>query len=59
MAQLGDVLYPGIVAEPPADEPLDKGMIRVKFTPPVQTEPPFNSNDAITCPADRVTVSWF
>jgi hypothetical protein len=59
MAPLGDVLYPGIVAEPQADEPLGEAMIRVEFTPPVRAEPPFNTIDAITCPVDRVVVGWF
>ena len=40
MAPLGDVLYPGIVAEPQAEEPLGEGMIRVEFTRPVKAEPP-------------------
>jgi hypothetical protein len=59
MAPLGDVLCPGIVVEPQADEPLGDGMIRVEFTPPVKAEPPFDSIDVITCPADRVTIGWF
>nr|WP_294518168.1 hypothetical protein [uncultured Rhodopila sp.] len=59
MAPLGDVLYPGIVVESPANEPLDEGMIRVEFTPPVKAEPPFGSIDAITCPVNRVTAGWF
>jgi hypothetical protein len=58
MAPLRDVLYPGIVIEPPADEPLAEGMIRVEFTPSVKAAPPFDSIDAITCPVNRVTVGW-
>lgn len=41
MAPLGDVLYPGIVAEPQAEESLGEVMIRVEFTRPVKAEPPF------------------
>jgi hypothetical protein len=58
MAPLGDVLYPGIVVEPLADHPLDEGMIRIEFTPPVKTVPPYDSIVFITCPVDRVTVGW-
>jgi hypothetical protein len=57
-APLGDVLHPGIVAEPQADEPLGEGMIRIEFIPPVKAELPFDSLNAITCPIDRVTIGW-
>jgi hypothetical protein len=59
MAPLGDVLYPGIVVEPPPYEPLGAGMVRVQFIPPVRAEPPFDTIEAVTCPVTRVTAGWF
>jgi hypothetical protein len=59
MAPPGDVLYPGVVAESQAYEPLGEGMIRIEFTPPVKAEPPLGSIEAIACPMDRVTINWF
>jgi hypothetical protein len=59
IAPLGDVLYPGTVVEPLADQPLDEGMIRIELTPRVKTVPPCDSITFIFCPLDRVTVGWF
>jgi hypothetical protein len=58
MAPLGDVLHRGIVVNPTEDQSLGKGMIRVKFTPPVPIEPS-GSIDYMTCPASNVTLGWF
>jgi hypothetical protein len=57
MAPLRDVLHRGIVVKP-AEDSFGKGMIRVKFTPPVPIEPS-GSIDYMTCPASNVTVGWF
>jgi hypothetical protein len=59
MAPLGDVLYRGIIVEPPADHPPAEGMVWIKFTPPVTAEKPYDSIDTIVYPADRVTPGWF
>jgi hypothetical protein len=54
MAPIGDVLYPGVVARPPDGHPLDKGMVCVRLTPPLQVEGPLTSIDFVTCPVGRV-----
>jgi hypothetical protein len=58
MAPVGDVLYSGVIAEPPPDHPQGEGTVCVKFAPPVKTAEPFASIDYITCPANRVTAGW-
>lgn len=58
MAPIGDVLYPGIVVQPPDRCPLDNGMVCVRLTPPLQTKGPLTSIDFVTCPVDRVTLGW-
>jgi hypothetical protein len=59
MAPLGDVLHRGIIVELQADHPGGEGMICVAFTPPVKTITPFDSIDAVTCPASSVTLGWW
>jgi hypothetical protein len=59
MAPIGYVLYPGIIAQPPDKYPLDKGMVCVRLTPPLQIEGPLTSVDFVTCPVHRVTLWWF
>jgi hypothetical protein len=60
MAPLGDVLHRGIIEEVQAEDHLPgEALVRVKLTPPVKAEKPFESIDHVICPASRVTVGWF
>jgi hypothetical protein len=58
MVPVGDYLYRGIVAEPPADHTRIEGMICIELTPPVKTMKPYDSINYVTCPVDRVTLGW-
>ncbi len=58
MVPIGDVLHPGVIAEPRPHEPRGEGVVCVQLTPPMKAEPPFQSSDYVRCPADRITVGW-
>jgi hypothetical protein len=57
MAPLGDVLYRGVVVEPPTKS-LGESMVCVEFVPPVAMMKPFDSVTHTTCPASRLTRGW-
>jgi hypothetical protein len=58
MAPLGDLLYRGIVVEPPTNQSLGEGMVCVEFMPPMAMIKPFDSITHTTCPASRLTRGW-
>jgi hypothetical protein len=58
MAPLGDVLYPGVIAEREGHTSLE-GMVCVQFAPPVTIVEPSGSIIYMTCSASDLTQGWF
>lgn len=58
MAPLGDVLYPGVIAEREGHAS-PEGMVCVQFTPPVTITEPSGSITYMTFPASDLTQGWF
>ena len=58
MAPVWDALHRGVIAEAPPGQPLKKGAVFVRLTPPIAAAQPFISIEFVICPADWLTIGW-